>query len=64
MVEITLFSVWSKKGRVKLFATVKEALDYRTTALIKVTSGDVEEVSKIGKHPIKIEDAVREDKDA
>ena len=63
MVEITLYSVWTKKKEVKLFATSREALDYRFGLL---RSGVAEEyVSRLGRHPIKIEDAVREEpKDA
>ncbi len=61
--EIVMYSVWTRKKGVRLFSTIKEAVDYRLDSL-SIPRVLRDDVSKIGKHPIKIEDAVREDKDA
>lgn len=57
-VEIVMFSVWTRKKGVKLFSTHKEAIDHRAEALIGPSHVLGDPVSKIGKHKIKIEDAI------
>ena len=54
--EIVMYSVWTRKKGVRLFPIVKEAIDYQNEAMSDA-SLPLTDVSKIGKHPIKIEDA-------
>lgn len=58
--EIVMFSVWTRKDGVKLFPTTEKAVKHRDAALRGTPDLLEDHVSKIGKHPIKIEDAVRE----
>ncbi len=55
--EIVMYSVWTRKNGVRLFPTIRQAVDYRLDVFTNPKM-PLENVSKIGKHPIKIEDAV------